>query len=239
MLKTILFDLDGTLLPMEEPRFLKGYFDLLTRTMAPHGFDGKELIGLLWRGVAAMVANDGARTNEAVFRKIFADSYPDRDTDRDLALLGTFYRTEFDRASVFCGFNPQAGETVRELKRRGFSLILASNPIFPRLAQECRLRWAGVDPADFSFFTSLENFSFSKPNPDYYRAILSTRGLDPSECLMVGNDAEEDATAASAAGIPVFLMTDCLLNRKNKDITLYRRGSFPELMKTIDEAAKN
>ena len=233
MLKTILFDLDGTLLPMEEPRFLSGYFGLLTKTMEPLGFDGKELVRVLWQGVAAMVANDGQKTNEAVFREVFARSYPGRDADADLLCLEQFYRTEFDRARVFCGYNPAAGATVRELKRRGFSLILASNPVFPRFAQETRLKWAGVDPSAFSFFTSYENFSFSKPNPDYYRAILSACGLDPAECLMVGNDAEEDMTAESV-GIPVFLLTDCLINRKEKDITRYPRGSFPELMRKID-----
>ena len=235
MLKTILFDLDGTLLPMVEKEFLEGYFGLLTKTMEPRGLSGKELIAVLWRGVAAMMANDGKRSNEAVFREVFARAYPDRDVDGDLSALETFYRTTFDCARVFCGSNPAAGETVRELKRRGFSLILASNPVFPRFAQETRLTWAGIDPAEFSFFTSYENFAFSKPNPDYYRAILSSNGLAPNECLMVGNDAEEDAWAASQAGIPVFLLTDCLINRKDKDITLFRRGSFPELMRAIDE----
>jgi len=235
LLKAILFDLDGTLLPMEEPRFLEGYFGLLTRTMEPRGLNGKELIAVLWRAVAAMVANDGNRTNESVFRDVFARAYPDRDAEADLVALESFYRTEFDRASVFCGFDPAAGEAVRGLKRRGFSLILASNPVFPRFAQETRLRWAGVDPAAFSFYTSYENFSFSKPNPDYYRAILAACDLLPGECLMVGNDAEEDAWAAEQAGIPVFLMTGCLINRKGKDITRWRRGGFPELMQTINE----
>ena len=236
MLKTILFDLDGTLLPMEEPRFLGGYFGLLTKTMEPLGFDGKELIRVLWQGVAAMVANDGSGTNEAVFREVFARCYPDHDADADLLHLENFYRTEFDRARVFCGYNQAAGDTVRELKKRGFSLILASNPVFPRFAQETRLKWAGVDPSAFSFFTSYENFSFSKPNPDYYRAILSACDLDPAECLMVGNDAEEDA-AAESVGIPVFLLTDCLINRKERDITRYPRGSFPELMRAIESRA--
>ncbi len=236
MLKTILFDLDGTLLPMEEPRFLGGYFGLLTKTMEPLGFDGKELVRVLWQGVAAMVANDGTKTYEAVFREVFARCYPDRDADADLLHLENFYRTEFDRARVFCGYNQAAGDTVRELKKRGFSLILASNPVLPRFAQETRLKWAGVDPSAFSFFTSYENFSFSKPNPDYYRAILSACDLDPAECLMVGNDAEEDA-AAESVGIPVFLLTDCLINRKERDITRYPRGSFPELMRAIESRA--
>lgn len=234
MLKTILFDLDGTLLPMVEKEFLEGYFGLLTKTMEPRGLNGRELIGVLWRGVAAMVANDGKRTNEAVFREVFARAYPGRDVEEDLSALENFYHTAFDGARVFCGYSPAAGETVSELKRRGFSLILASNPVFPRFAQEMRLIWAGIDPGVFSLFTSYENFSFSKPNPDYYRAILAARGLAPDECLMVGNDAEEDAWAASQAGIPVFLLTDCLINRKEKDITVWRRGSFPELMKAID-----
>ena len=234
MLKTILFDLDGTLLPMEEPRFLSGYFGLLTKTMEPYGFDGQELIRALWQGVAAMVANDGKKTNEAVFREVFARLYPDRDAETDLAHLETFYRTAFDGAKIFCGFNPAAGDTVSELQKRGFSLILASNPVFPRFAQETRLKWAGVDPTAFSLYTSYENFSFSKPNPAYYAAILETMKLDPAECLMVGNDAEEDAAAASAVGIPVFLLTDCLINRKDLDITRYPRGSFPELLREIE-----
>ena len=180
-----------------------------------------------------MVANDGKKTNEAVFREVFAKSYPDRDTDADLSCLENFYRTAFDGARVFCGFNPAAEDTVRALQARGFSLILASNPVFPRFAQEMRLRWAGVDPTAFSFFTSYENFSFSKPNPAYYAAILSNLGLDPAECLMVGNDAEEDMTAETV-GIKTFLLTDCLINRKERDITRYPRGSFPELLREID-----
>ena len=149
MLKAILFDLDGTLLPMVEKEFLEGYFGLLTKTMEPRGLDGRELIGVLWRGVAAMVANDGKRTNEPVFREVFARAYPGRDVEDDLSALENFYRTAFDGARVFCGYSPAAGETVSELKRRGFSLILASNPVFPRFAQETRLIWAGIDPGDF------------------------------------------------------------------------------------------
>lgn len=35
MIKAILFDLDGTLLPMDQDEFTKGYFNLLAAKLAP------------------------------------------------------------------------------------------------------------------------------------------------------------------------------------------------------------
>ena len=37
-IKTILFDLDGTLLPMDEKEFIKGYFGMLCAKLAPFGY---------------------------------------------------------------------------------------------------------------------------------------------------------------------------------------------------------
>ena len=37
-MKTILFDLDGTLLPMDQDAFVKYYMGLFAQKMAPHGF---------------------------------------------------------------------------------------------------------------------------------------------------------------------------------------------------------
>ena len=65
-----------------------------------------------------------------------------------------------------------------------------------------------------------------------YQDILETMNLTPEECLMVGNDVDEDMIAETL-GMKVFLLTDCLLNRKNKDITRYPQGSFPELLEYI------
>jgi len=35
-------DLDGTLLPMDNDEFTRGYFRLLTLKLAPHGYDPKQ-----------------------------------------------------------------------------------------------------------------------------------------------------------------------------------------------------
>ena len=64
---TVLFDLDGTLLPMDQNVFTKSYFGGLARRLAPYGYDPEELIAAIWKGSDAMVRNDGKRNNEEVF----------------------------------------------------------------------------------------------------------------------------------------------------------------------------
>lgn len=41
---TVLFDLDGTLLPMDQDVFIKDYFGRLARKLAPYGYEPKKLI---------------------------------------------------------------------------------------------------------------------------------------------------------------------------------------------------
>lgn len=74
------------------------------------------------------------------------------------------------------------------------------NPIFPAVATESRIRWAGLAPETFAWYTTYENIGYCKPNPDYYREILRYLDCRAEDCLMVGNDVEEDMMAAQAAG---------------------------------------
>ena len=46
--KNILFDLDGTLLPMDQERFAHSYTKRLAAYMAPYGYDPELLIKALW-----------------------------------------------------------------------------------------------------------------------------------------------------------------------------------------------
>ena len=41
---TILFDLDGTLLPMDQDEFVKAYFSKLAKKLAPLGYEPQKLI---------------------------------------------------------------------------------------------------------------------------------------------------------------------------------------------------
>ena len=64
--------------------------------------------------------------------------------------------------------------------------------------------------------------------------ILEQFELDPSECLMVGNDVEEDL-AIRALGVPVFLITDTMENKKNLPIDSEYQGSMEELLEFVKE----
>lgn len=228
MIHTILFDLDGTLLPMDQDAFVRLYIGLLCKALAPHGYDPKQLSDGLMQGIAAMYKNDGSRTNEEAFWQAFTAVVGEH-VRADLPLFDAFYRTEFEGAKAACGFNPRAKETVAALKAMGFRVALATNPLFPAVATHSRIRWAGLDPEDFELVTTYEDSTFCKPNPAYYLEVAARLGVSPAECLMVGNDAHED-TAAQHAGMQVFLLTDCLLNRKEADIAQWPHGSFDALL---------
>ena len=230
-IKTVMFDLDGTLLPMDQDQFTKYYFGLLAKKLAPYGYDAEQLISGIWAGTAAMVKNDGSCTNEEAFWKKFS-ALMEKKVVEDKPLFEEFYRVEFQGARASCGFAPQAAGLVAKLKAAGYRVLLATNPIFPAIATENRIRWAGLEPEDFELYTTYENSCHCKPNPDYYRDILDRLALDPAECLMVGNDATED-TAAELTGMQVFLLTDCLINKENKDLSRWPHGGFDELEKFI------
>ena len=228
----VLFDLDGTLLPMDQDAFTKSYFSNLAAKAATKGYQPDALIDTVWAGTAAMVKNDGEKTNEAVFWELFAAKYGG-DALNDIPFFEEFYRTDFQKAKELCGFAPMAKEIIHSLKARGLRVILATNPLFPAIATESRIRWAGLEPEDFELYTTYENSRHCKPNPEYYKDIMAELNLGPEECVMVGNDVTEDMIAETL-GMKVFLLTDCLINRKNEDISRYPHGGFNELKVFLD-----
>lgn len=233
MIRTVLFDLDGTLLPMDQDLFTKEYFKRLAGKLQPHGYDPRQLVDGIWAGTAAMVKNDGTRTNEEAFWECFSGIFGGKVLE-DKPVFEEYYRVEFQKVSDVCGRNNQAREIVDWLKSRGLRLVLATNPIFPAVATESRIRWAGLDPEQFEWYTTYENIGYCKPNPAYYQEILKKISCPAADCLMVGNDAEEDL-AAQAVGIKVFLLTDCLINKKGRDISHIPQGGFDRLRQYIEE----
>ncbi len=231
--QAILFDLDGTLLPMDQEVFVKAYFSRLAAKAAPRGYEPEKLIASIWKCTGAMVRNDGQRTNDERFWEAFAGIYGEEALN-DRELFEDFYKNEFQEAAKVCGKNETAVGIVKSLKEKGRRVLLATNPIFPSIATESRIRWAGLEPSDFEFYTTYENSSYSKPNPAYFQEICQKRGLDPQKCLMVGNDVRED-TAAAKIGMEVFLVTDCLMNEGDADLTKYPHGSFQDLERYLTD----
>lgn len=236
-LRCVLFDLDGTLLPMDQEEFTKAYFHQLAKKLAPRGYEPKALVDAIWAGTAAMVKNDGQCSNEEAFWHRFTQIYGPK-VQADKPVFEEFYANEFQNARSVCGFTPRAAETVAAIRSMGYRVALATNPIFPSVATESRIRWAGLKPEDFELYTTYENSTHCKPNPAYFCDVAESLHLAPESCLMVGNDALED-TAAAQVGMQVFLLTDCLINKDGRDISAYPQGSFEQLLEYVKkETAK-
>ena len=125
----------------------------------------------------------------------------------------------------------------KKAKSRGLETYLATNPVFPQCATMNRIRWAGLDAEDFKVITTYETCTYCKPNPEYFRGILEEFSLDPSECLMVGNDVEEDL-AIRSLGVKTYLVTDTMENKKDLPVKSDYIGTLEELLKFIETVGK-
>lgn len=231
--QAILFDLDGTLLPMDNDAFTMGYLNLLSETVAPYGFKKETMIPAMWKGVAAMVKNDGSRLNSEVFWEVFSEILG-KETLKQIPRFDTFYENEFHKAISFTQPTKKAAEAVAAARGCSERVILATNPFFPRVAVNSRLTWAGLSSTDFDLITDYDNSTFCKPNPAYYHEILGRFDLSPANCLMVGNNTDEDILAAKKAGLSTFLLADCLIAKG--EIPETPKGSFDDLIEFLEQA---
>jgi len=229
---TVLFDLDGTLVPMNQDIFIKDYFQRISQYLAQYGYDPKKIIDMIWHGTYCMINNDDYKSNEQIFWEYAISVYGEK-IRNDISLFDNFYKQEFDKVKQVCGYNPRAAEVVRNLKTSGYRVALATNPIFPAVATRFRIGWAGLRPDDFELYTTYENINYSKPNLEYYHKVAQTLGVSPEECLMVGNDVSDDMVAKKI-GMKVFLVTDCLINKEERNISDYPNGDFNDLMRYIE-----
>ena len=229
MYRNFLFDLDGTLLPMDLKKFIKLYLGAFCTRFSPvTETDPKILVDAIWQGAAAMAKNDGQCLNSVLFWKAM-NSVCGREMRCFEQLFDDFYHNEFAKAREATGVNPAAAEMVRLIKERGGRAVVATNPIFPMSATFTRIRWAGLDPNDFDYITVYDNSSSCKPNLNYYENVCSFCGFELEETVMIGNDVDEDM-CASRLGLGVYLVTDCLINRDNKDISRYKNGSLEDCL---------
>ncbi|WP_035300881.1 HAD family hydrolase [Brevibacillus thermoruber] len=230
---TILFDLDGTLLEMQTEPFVKGYLKELGRYVGDR-YDAEKMLALIWDATKAMIANqEPDKTNEQVFVEYF-NKHGLWNKDELWPVFDAFYRDVFPQLSHMTYPSPWAKQIVEEAKRQGFRVAVATNPVFPRAAIHHRLAWIELAPHDFELVTVYEESHFTKPNPAYFAEICQKLGVQPTECVMVGNHMQEDMVAGKL-GMKTFLVTNWLEDRGEPQYPVDQRGTLEELYAAISQ----
>lgn len=232
MIKNIFLDLDGTLITMNQDEFIKLYFSLIGKKMASHGFDVQTIYKALYDGITAMGKGDGSSTCEQLFWKKFNSYFLKSEQDRLTTLFEEFYSEDFDELRAICPPIQEAIDFIKWCKDEGYNIVLATNPLFPRIATLKRIAWGKIDPKDFLTITTYEDNYFLKPDKRYFARLLKMHHFKAEETIMIGNNVEEDMSAKSL-GMKVFLLPAQLINVKNEDISIYPHGNFNELKQYI------
>lgn len=230
--KTILFDLDGTLIPANTEEFIKDYMVSLADYVA--NYFPKELFmkSLLVSTDAVVSCLDGSLTNQEVFMKNFLEQ--SRLKLEDVTpIFDEFYATQFPLLEKHIKPSNLSRAVVETAINQGRRVVIATNPLFPFSAVLERMRWVNIDDIEFALITSYENSCYTKPHVQYYQEILNNLALEPQETIMIGNDMQEDMVA-SELGVRTYLVEDYLLNRSNKQqYRVDQQGSFEDLKKDI------
>lgn len=214
MNKTFFFDLDGTLLGMDQDKFLGLYFSSLKDYLTDLKHDYKVFFYYLDLGIKAMLNNDGSKTNEEAFL-LAVKPYPNI-----MDIFLDYYKNKFIVTKDSTYANPYSKLIIDTLKEKGYDLVLATNPLFPRFVTEYRISWAGLNPSDFNYITSYENSHYTKPKKAYYEEILTKLNLKPSDVIYVGNDVDDDYGDIGSNYFNSYLIRDCLINKSNKKIDI-------------------
>lgn len=233
--QAILFDLDGTLLPMHEPTFVKSFYSALLKYVTPNGISPKEVGEVLQGSLAHVIANDGSCLNRKAFENYYDQYYEKTGIRINIEDMERFYATAFDcEVKDSCGYDPAAARVIEYIKQTGTPIVVATNPFFPRIATQIRLKWAGLDHRDFCDITVYENSHYCKPNLMYYRELFDRTAFDPVQCLMVGNNVAEDMIARDL-GCDVYLIQRNLINPNNVDIEQFKHGDLDSLIEYLDQ----
>lgn len=230
MPQAILIDLDGTLVDDSMETFLPAYFAALTKKLA-HLIPPDKLIAQLQASTrAAVMDRDAART---IAEKFAADFFPGIGHSQAslMPLFDDFYARDYPRLQSFVKPIPAARGVLEKIFQRGFQVVLATMPVFPRTAIRQRMEWGNIADLPYTLITDYETMHASKPHSAYYREIAAILGCAPADCVMVGNEIENDIAPANRAGMKTFWVTRDTHTHAPADW----RGTLEDFVKLVDE----
>ena len=179
-MRAFIFDLDGTLIDSAEDISL-----CLRKTLEEIGLEDRmpsDVRKLIGGGVRALL--------ERVIGEDFEDSH-----------VKVFRKHYLGNPVVHTRLFPGVLETISELKERGHTLLVVTNKM-EDLSREI-LKILGIDRF-FSLIVGGDTYEEKKPSPLPILKALERIGIEPSECLMVG-DTDSDILSGRRAGTKTAL----------------------------------
>jgi len=232
MRDTFLFDLDGTLLPMDFHKFMELYF----HNLGVHFYgeiEPKLLAKYIMDSTNVMVQNNNGESNEDKFMNHFA-TLVEGDISEYRKQFDIFYDTLFENVKLSTYQSTEMIESIKLLKEKGYRVVIATNPLFPMKANLHRIRWAGIDKDDFEYISSFELNKYCKPHLEYYNEVLESINKKPEECFMIGNDVSDDLPAGKL-GLETYLITDCMVNLKQLPIDANHKGTYIDFYEFVKQ----
>ncbi|WCK55375.1 HAD family hydrolase [Aneurinibacillus sp. Ricciae_BoGa-3] len=231
--KAILFDMDGTLLTIDTEAFVGRYMKRLGEYTG-HLIAPDLLVKSLWKATkVAMQDNSPNRTNADIFEENFL-KFGNISRDEIWPVFDRFYEEEFPLLRGNIEPHPAAIKIVKEAQKQGYRLVVATNPVFPEGAIMERLKWTGIEASSFEWITFMENSHYCKPNPRYFQEISERLGIDPGNCIMIGNDMQQDMVAKEI-GMKTYLVTDYKIDRGTPQYAVDGMGTLHELYQQLSE----
>lgn len=120
---------------------------------------------------------------------------------------------------------PYVKEALATLRRKGYRLWLLSNA--QRVFTAYELKHLGLGEEFDGVYLS-SDYGCRKPDVRFFRALLEEQQLDPSKCLMIGNDRDTDIAGAKAAGLDTLYMHTNLTPREQAAANPRKRGHHRE-----------
>lgn len=231
-IKTVLFDMDGTLLNMGESAFEKEYLKRMVLFLEQRypGY-GKDLVKAVGYGAEMMKVSDGSHTNLEVFWEGF-EKASGKTREEIEPVITQYYQTDFTHIGDTYVPDEDMQNAVRTLHQKGYQLLVATTPVVPRIANDERVRWSGLSDIPWLDVTSFETYNYSKPNVKYFEQICSKYQLNPAECLMIGDSLVKDYPATEL-GMDFYL----LLNEDSPEAEKQfegKKGTRKELLAYVE-----
>jgi FMN phosphatase YigB (HAD superfamily) len=226
-LSTIIFDLDGTLLGIDDQAFEMTYFKALAHEMQDL-FEPKALVSIIWQATKITVADISDRSNQEVFLEAM-QNLCDHDPEMLWNRFMRFYEGPFDVLKEHIQPNPNMLKAVNHLYDHGYQLAIATNPLFPKLAVDKRIQWANLDSQKFQYVSSFEGNASCKPQLKFYQEVIGALNVKAEHCLMVGNDPLEDMIAKQM-GMRTYLLEDYMVKRDDVEPMWDEAGSTEDFL---------